>query len=153
MSRLPRSPSAPSFRETRRARERSVYEATTRAILVRVEPHYLPDQSDEREGRFVWSYTVEIENHGQETVQLLSRRWLITDALNHTESVVGPGVTGEQPTLKPREAFRYTSVCPLPTPSGEMRGAYQMVNDEGAAFEVKIPAFSLHLPSARRTLN
>ena len=88
MSRLPRSPSAPSFRETRRARERAVYEATTRAILVRVEPHYLPDQSDEYESRFVWSYTVEIENHGQETVQLLARRWLITDALNHTRSVV-----------------------------------------------------------------
>jgi ApaG protein len=153
MSRLPRSPSAPSFRETRRARERSLYEATTRDILVRVEPRYLAEQSDEREGRFVWSYTVEIENHGQETVQLLSRRWLITDALNQTESVVGAGVTGEQPTLKPREAFRYSSVCPLSTSSGEMRGAYQMVSDAGEAFEVEIPAFSLHLPSARRTLN
>ena len=153
MSRLPRSPSAPSFRETRRARERAIYEATTRSILVRVEPRYLADQSDERESRYVWSYTVEIENHGEETVQLLSRRWLITDGFNHTESVVGPGVTGEQPTLKPREAFRYTSGCPLPTPSGEMRGAYQMVSDTGEAFEVEIPAFSLHLPSARRTLN
>jgi ApaG protein len=153
MSRLPRSPSTPSFRDTRRARERSVYEATTRAILVRVEPRFLADQSDEIEGRYVWSYTVEIENHGHETVQLLSRRWLITDALNRTESVVGPGVKGEQPTLKPREAFRYTSGCPLPTPSGEMRGAYQMVNDAGDVFEVEIPAFSLHLPGARRVLN
>lgn len=153
MSRLPRSPSMPSFRDTRRARERSIYEATTRAILVRVEPRFLADQSDQIEGRYVWSYTVEIENHGQETVQLLSRRWLITDALNRTESVVGPGVKGEQPTLKPREAFRYTSGCPLPTPSGEMRGAYQMVSDGGEAFEVEIPAFSLHLPGARRTLN
>jgi len=153
MSRLPRSPSTPSFRETRRARERSIYEATTRAILVRVEPRFLADQSDQIEGRYVWSYTVEIENHGQETVQLLSRRWLITDALNRTESVVGPGVKGEQPTLKPREAFRYTSGCPLPTSSGEMRGAYQMVSDGGEAFEVEIPAFSLHLPGARRTLN
>ena len=122
-------------------------------ILVRVEPRYLADQSDPREGRYVWSYTVEIENHGDETVQLMSRRWLITDALNRTEEVVGAGVVGEQPTLKPREAFRYTSGCPLTTSSGEMRGAYQMVTDAGEAFEVEIPAFSLHLPSARRTLN
>ena len=153
MSRLPRSPSAPSFRETRRARDRSVYEATTRAIVVRVDPRFQPEQSDENEQRFFWSYTVEIENHGEETVQLLSRRWLITDGLNRTEQVVGDGVVGEQPTLKPREAFRYTSGCPLPTPTGEMRGAYQMINEAGDVFEVEIPAFSLHLPSARRVLN
>lgn len=153
MSRAPRFPAAPSFRETRRARERSIYEATTRGILVRVEPRYLPDQSDPLESRFVWSYTVEIENHGEETVQLLSRRWLITDGLNRTESVIGDGVVGEQPTLKPREAFRYTSGCPLSTASGEMRGAYQMITDAGDVFEIVIPAFSLHLPGAQRTLN
>ena len=153
MSRAPRSPSAPSFRETRRARDRSVYEATTRSIVVRVEPRFQPEQSDENERRYFWSYTVEIENHGEETVQLLSRRWLITDGLNRTEQVVGDGVVGEQPTLKPREAFRYTSGCPLPTPTGEMRGAYQMINEAGDVFEIEIPAFSLHLPSARRVLN
>jgi ApaG protein len=153
MSRLPRSPSTPSFREARRAHARSVYEATTRSILVRVEPRFSPEQSDEYEGRFFWSYTVEIENHGEETVQLLSRRWLITDGLNRTETVVGDGVVGEQPTLKAREAFRYTSGCPLPTPSGEMRGAYQMASEAGEVFEIEIPAFSLHLPGARRTLN
>jgi ApaG protein len=153
MSRVPRSPSSPGFRDARRARDRSVYEATTRAILVRVEPRYLHEQSDENARRFVWSYTVEIENHGEETVQLISRRWLITDALNRTETVVGDGVVGEQPTLKPREAFRYTSGCPLSTPSGEMRGVYQMVSEAGEAFDVEIPAFSLHLPGARRTMN
>lgn len=154
MSRTPRSAAGPSFRETRPARDRSVYEARTGSILVRVEPRFLPDQSDDDERRFVWSYTVEIENHGQATVQLLARRWLITDALNRTETVVGEGVRGEQPTLGPREAFRYTSFCPLSTPSGEMRGAYQMIDlaDE-SVFEVEIPAFSLHLPSARRNLN
>jgi ApaG protein len=153
MTRGPRPAAGPSFRESRPALDRAVYEARTGEILVRVEPRYLPEQSDEHERRYVWGYTVEIENHGEETVQLLSRRWLITDALNRTETVVGEGVRGEQPTLGPRQAFRYTSFCPLATPSGEMRGAYQMITDEGSVFEVEIPAFSLHLPSARRNLN
>jgi len=153
MSRDPRPSSGPSFRESRPGRDRSVYEARTGAILVRVEPRFLPDESDERERRFVWAYTVELENHGQEAAQLLARRWLITDALNRTETVVGDGVVGEQPRLGPGEAFRYTSFCPLPTESGEMRGAYQMIDDAGTVFEVEIPAFSLHLPSARRRLN
>jgi ApaG protein len=153
MSRAPRPSSGPSFRETRPTRDRAIYEAKTGQIVVRVEPRFLPEQSDEHQRRFVWAYTVEIEYHGEETVQLLSRRWLITDALNRTETVVGEGVRGEQPTLSARQAFRYTSFCPLPTTSGEMRGAYQMITDAGAVFEVEIPAFSLHLPSARRNLN
>jgi ApaG protein len=143
MSRIPRRPD----------REGSAYVATTRGIIVRVVPAFLPGQSDPDEGRWVWSYTIEIENHGDETVQLISRRWLITDALNRTETVAGSGVVGEQPRLKPREAFRYTSACPLGTASGEMRGSYQMLTDEGVAFEVEVPAFSLHLPGAHRSLN
>lgn len=150
---MSRAPSGPAFREARPGRDRTVYEAVTQGILVRVEPRFLPDQSDENEPRFVWAYTVEIENHGRRRVQLLSRRWLITDALNRLETVVGEGVVGEQPTLAPQEAFRYTSICPLATPSGEMRGAYQMVDDDGEVFEVDIPAFSLHLPGAQRRLN
>ncbi len=100
MTRGPRPSAGPSFRESRPALDRAVYEARTGQILVRVEPRFLPEQSDERERRYVWAYTVEIENHGEETVQLLSRRWLITDALNRTETVVGEGVHGEQPTLR-----------------------------------------------------
>ncbi|HKT54866.1 MAG TPA: Co2+/Mg2+ efflux protein ApaG [Caulobacteraceae bacterium] len=148
-----RPPSQSSFPDQRPARGRAVYEATTDDLLVRVEPRYLPDQSDPLEGRYFWAYTVEIENHGSSTVQLISRRWLITDAHNRTEEVSGPGVVGEQPTLKPREAFRYSSGCPLTTPSGEMRGAYQMLRDDGETFEVEIPAFSLHLPGAQRVVN
>ncbi len=128
-----------------------VYETRTRDIVVRVRPAYLPRDSAPDEGRFVWTYTVEIENHGAETVQLVSRHWVITDGLNRVEEVRGEGVVGEQPTLGPREAFRYNSGCPLPTPSGTMRGAYQMVTDEGEAFEAAIPEFSLHLPGAART--
>lgn len=128
-----------------------VYEARTRDILVRVRPEYLARDSAPDEGRFVWGYTVEIENHGRETVRLMTRHWIITDALNRSEEVRGEGVVGEQPTLGPREAFRYASGCPLPTPSGMMRGTYQMVTDQGEAFDIEIPEFSLHLPGAART--
>lgn len=128
-----------------------VYEARTRDIVVRVRPSYLPRESVPDEGRHVWAYTVEIENHGKETVQLVSRHWIITDGLNRVEEVRGEGVVGEQPTLGPREAFRYNSGCPLPTPSGTMGGTYQMITDEGETFEVEIPQFSLHLPGAMRT--
>ena len=130
-----------------------VYEARTRDVVVRVKASYEPDQSDPAENRYFWNYTVEIENHGQETVQLVSRRWVITDARNHSEGVSGRGVVGEQPTLRGREAFRYVSGCPLETPSGAMSGVYQMVTDGGEAFEAEIPQFSLHLPGASKKLN
>jgi ApaG protein len=137
----------------RRQSRSPVYESTTRGVLVRVVANYLPDQSDPLESRYTWGYTVEIENHGQETVQLISRRWLITDGRNQTEEVTGPGVVGEQPLLKPREAFRYSSGCPLNTPTGEMRGAFQMLTDDGDVFDAVIPAFSLHLPGAHKAVN
>ncbi|MDH4384707.1 MAG: Co2+/Mg2+ efflux protein ApaG [Caulobacter sp.] len=130
-----------------------VYEARTRDVVVRVKANYEPGQSDPAENRYFWNYTVEIENHGQETVQLVSRRWVITDARNHSEVVSGRGVVGEQPTLRGREAFRYVSGCPLETSSGAMSGVYQMVTDGGEAFEAEIPQFSLHLPGASKKLN
>ncbi|MDP2258640.1 MAG: Co2+/Mg2+ efflux protein ApaG [Caulobacter sp.] len=130
-----------------------VYEARTRDVLVRVAPAYMAEQSQPEEGKWLWSYVVEIENHGTETVTLMSRHWIITDALNRVEEVQGPGVVGEQPVLGPREAFRYNSGCPLTTPSGSMRGTYQMVTAAGEAFDVEIPAFSLHLPGALRRVN
>lgn len=130
-----------------------VYEARTRDVLVRVAPAYLPEPSRPEEGQWLWSYVVEIENHGTQTVTLMSRHWIITDALNRVEEVKGPGVVGEQPVLGPREAFRYNSACPLTTPSGSMRGTYQMVTAAGEAFDVEIPAFSLHLPGALRRVN
>ena len=90
---------------------------------------------------------------GDVTVQLKSRHWRITDASGHTEDVIGPGVVGEQPVLNPGESFRYTSGCPLPTPSGIMAGTYRMVNDAGEAFDIEIPAFSLDSPFSNRVLN
>lgn len=130
-----------------------VYEARTRDVVVRVKANYAPHQSDPIENLYFWNYTVEIENHGQETVQLVSRRWVITDAQNRREELRGRGVVGEQPILKGREAFRYVSGCPLETPSGVMSGAYQMLTDDGDAFEAEIPEFSLHLPGAAKKLN
>jgi ApaG protein len=132
---------------------REVYEETTREILVRVSPAYLPDQSDPTQAQFTWAYTVEIENLGDEAVQLLSRHWIITDGRGRIEEVKGPGVVGVQPTLGAKEAFRYTSGCPLTTPSGDMSGAYQMITASGERFEARIPPFSLHMPEAKRRLN
>lgn len=130
-----------------------VYEARTRDVLVRVAPAFMAEQSQPEKGQWLWTYVVEIENHGTETVTLMSRHWIITDARNRVEEVKGPGVVGEQPVLGPREAFRYNSGCPLTTPSGSMRGTYQMVTAAGEAFDVEIPAFSLHLPGALRRVN
>jgi ApaG protein len=129
------------------------YEAVTRGVLVRVEPRYLADRSDPAAGQYAWTYSVDIENHGEETVQLLSRRWIITDATNRVEEVVGPGVVGEQPLLRPGDAFHYTSACPLKTPSGAMHGTYRMETESGEMFDAVIPAFSLHLPDATRRTN
>jgi ApaG protein len=130
-----------------------VYEAETDGVTVRVTPDFLPEESSRAKGRFVWAYTVEIENRSQREFQLISRRWVITDGLNRTETVRGQGVVGEQPSLKPGEAYRYASACPLQTPSGLMGGAYQMLSAEGELFEVAIPTFSLDLPEAVRALN
>lgn len=130
-----------------------MYSESTRSIRVSVEPRYLPDQSEPAEGRYLWSYTVRIENQGGETVQLRTRHWQITDALGRRQEVRGAGVVGEQPVLTPGAAFEYTSGTPLPTPSGIMVGSYQMVTADGEPFDVRIPAFSLDSPHQQRCLH
>ncbi|MCG8442894.1 MAG: Co2+/Mg2+ efflux protein ApaG [Caulobacterales bacterium] len=130
-----------------------MYETTTRGVAVRVTPEYRDDQSSPDRDRYVWAYTVEIENEGEETVQLMERYWRITDATGHVTEVRGAGVVGEQPVLRPGEAFRYTSGAPLPTPSGIMGGSYLMATMHGDTFEAAIPTFSLdspHEPARRR---
>ncbi|MEC7796592.1 MAG: Co2+/Mg2+ efflux protein ApaG, partial [Pseudomonadota bacterium] len=122
-------------------------------ILIRVRPSYLAGQSDPDEGRWVWAYQVEIVNLSGTTVQLMARRWTITDGHGHVEEVRGPGVVGEQPVIEPGGSYAYASGCPLPTDSGSMVGAYYMTDAEGRSFEVEIPAFSLDTPGARRVLN
>ena len=122
------------------------YAETTSAITITVEPFYLDEQSEPSEGHFVWAYHVRIENNGQETVQLMTRHWRITDSLGNVQEVRGDGVIGEQPVLPPGESFEYTSGTPLNTPSGIMAGTYQMETNQGKCFDVIIPAFSLDSP-------
>jgi len=129
------------------------YEAETDGILVKVRPSYLAGQSDPDAGRWVWAYQVEIVNLSAGPVQLVARRWEITDARGHCEEVRGPGVVGEQPTIQPGSSYSYASGCPLGTASGSMVGGYSMVDDNGRMFEVAIPAFSLDVPGERRVLN
>ena len=125
------------------------YTATTRSIVVVVQPSYLDDQSEPDEGRFVWAYRVRIHNTGPISVQLISRTWRITDGRGRTITVEGQGVVGEQPSLEPGESFEYTSGTPLDTPTGFMEGCYHMVAPEtGESFDVVIPAFSLDSPHA-----
>ncbi len=123
-----------------------MYHETTRSIHVTVEPFYLEDQSSPSDGHYVWAYQVRIENHGDDTVQLLNRYWRITDSRGRIQEVRGAGVVGEQPTLKPGESFEYTSGTPLPTPSGIMVGTYEMESAGGGRFDVAVPAFSLDSP-------
>lgn len=130
-----------------------MYTAITRDIQITVMPQFVAERSEPEEGQFFWAYTIEITNLGRETVQLTARHWLITDGNGVTEEVQGPGVVGEQPVIPPGESFRYTSGCPLTTPSGIMVGTYRMLDASGQPFDVDIPAFSLDSPFAKRVLN
>jgi ApaG protein len=130
-----------------------MYRATTRKIEVTVTPRFIEERSSPANSEYFWSYTIEIANVGDRVVQLTHRHWQITDANGGREEVRGPGVVGEQPKLRPGDAFTYTSGCPLRTPSGIMVGTYRMVDESGEAFDVEIPAFSLDSPYAKRMLN
>ncbi|MFQ5985251.1 MAG: Co2+/Mg2+ efflux protein ApaG [Alphaproteobacteria bacterium] len=130
-----------------------MYQESTRSIEVTVKPFYLEDQSSPDDDHFVWGYQVRIENLGRQTVQLMTRHWQITDARGCVHEVRGAGVVGEQPVLRPGEAFEYMSGTPLNTPSGIMVGSYQMATDTGERFEVAIPAFSLDSPHQQVKIN
>ena len=116
------------------------------SIQVDVETQFLPDQSDEEENRYVFAYTITIHNHGKLPVQLLTRRWIITDSGGQVQEVAGDGVVGEQPTIRPGQYHRYSSFSVLETPVGTMEGAYGMIDDEGGAFDASIPVFRLAVP-------
>jgi ApaG protein len=130
-----------------------MYEAVTHRVKVTVEPTFSPDRSEPDERRYFWLYAIEIVNLGDKPVTLMERHWLITDAAGRRQEVRGPGVVGEQPTIEPGKAFRYTSGCPLSTPSGVMVGEYRMVDSDGRSFKVSIPAFSLDTPEGKRVLH
>ena len=115
-------------------------------VSVEVETAYLEDQSEPREHRFVFGYTITIRNDGKVPAKLLTRHWIITDANGRKQEVRGDGVVGEQPHLKPGQGFRYSSGAVLETPVGAMQGTYQMIGDDGERFDAPIPAFRLAMP-------
>lgn len=127
-----------------------VSDAVTRDVRVEVLSQYSPENSRPAEDVWVFQYTVRITNQGLDTIQLISRHWIITDAYDHTEHIRGPGVVGQQPVLGPGESFQYSSWCPLKTPTGTMRGTYQMVSPGGAQFDIEVAPFGLR---ARYTVN
>ena len=118
----------------------------TRGVRILVQPEYVPHQSSPAKGQYLFAYHITIRNEGSETVQLISRHWIITNGEGHVEEVRGPGVVGQQPTLKPGEEFRYSSACPLSTPVGTMHGSFQMAAGGGESFDAVIAPFRLARP-------
>ncbi|WP_319783469.1 Co2+/Mg2+ efflux protein ApaG [Oceanisphaera sp. IT1-181] len=115
-------------------------------IHITTEPHYLAEHSAPDEQNYVFAYTISIQNRGQSSVQLLSRRWLITDANGKIIEVEGSGVVGEQPNITPGAAFTYTSGVKLDTPVGVMEGSYRFIEQDGREFDAPIAPFRLSLP-------
>ena len=115
-------------------------------IAVSAIPHYIAEQSDPEEERYVFAYTITIENTGTVPAQLISRHWIITDGNLRVEEVRGLGVVGEQPLIRPGETYEYSSGCQLETPVGTMHGSYQMVAEDGTSFVAEIPQFTLSIP-------
>jgi ApaG protein len=121
-------------------------DAVTRGVRVSVESEYSPERSQPAQQQWFFLYTITITNEGTETVQLLTRHWIITDGAGRVDEVRGPGVVGKQPLLRPGESFTYTSGCPLETPFGVMQGTYQMVTEGGEHFDATIAPFTLSEP-------
>jgi ApaG protein len=119
-------------------------------IRVATEVAYLPDQSDPDNDQYVFAYTMTVTNAGTVAARIVSRHWIITDGNRQVQEVRGVGVVGQQPVLKPGESFEYTSGASIPTQVGTMRGEYQMIADDGHAFDADIPQFTLSVP---RTLH
>ena len=130
-----------------------MYQSISHRFRVTVQPQFLVSQSNPADDKYVWSYTITVENLSGMTATLMTRHWIITDALGRKQEIEGDGVVGEQPTLAPGESFQYTSGCPLATASGVMMGSYGMVAEDGTRFAIDIPAFSLDSPHDRRSVN
>jgi ApaG protein len=125
-------------------------DAVTNGVRVEVLSRHSSENSRPMQGEWLFEYTVRITNQGSDTVQLISRHWIITDGVDHVEEVTGPGVVGKQPVLAPGESFKYSSWCSLKTPTGTMHGTYQMIGTGGKMFDIEIAPFAL---KARYTVN
>lgn len=137
-----------------RSKKRGIaYEAETEGVVVRVVPAFLEEESSPEDNRFIWAYHVEIENRGRRTLQLMTRHWYITDRDGCVQEVNGSGVVGQNPVLRPGARFEYTSGCPLNAPSGMMRGAYRLEDENGDMLEARIPLFALDSPYDKRAPN
>lgn len=123
-------------------------DTTTNGIRIQVISSFLKDRSSPRDDQYFFAYQVTIANVGDETAQLRSRHWIITDSNGEVREVEGPGVVGQQPVLAPGQAFNYTSFCELKTPVGTMHGTYTMVRPSGDEFEARIAPFTLAVPNA-----
>ena len=121
--------------------------ATTNGIRVEVVSAYLADRSSPRQRQYLFAYHVTISNVGDETAQLQSRRWVVTDGNGEVQTFEGPGVVGEQPVLEPGMSFEYTNFCPLTTTFGTMHGHYVMLRPGGESFEAEIAPFMLAVPN------
>ena len=122
--------------------------ATTSGVRVTVQSQYVPEQSLPMSQRYVFAYTVRIDNESTDTVQLKSRHWVISHGDGHVEEVRGPGVVGVEPVLEPGRSFQYTSGCVLRTPRGTMHGSYGMVRSDASPFDADIAPFGLEMPYA-----
>jgi ApaG protein len=129
------------------------FEETTDNVRVAVQSYFLEEQSEPSDNQYVWAYRIKIANEGETTVQLLSRHWIITDGAGATQEVKGEGVIGEQPIITPGQDFIYTSGTPLKTPTGFMRGTYEMQDENGEHFFIEIPNFSLDSPYQTQNIN
>ena len=143
---MPESKNQPQQTYKNQPQQATSSEAITNNVRVEAESQYAPERSQPFQNQWFFHYTIRITNEGDDTVQLLSRHWIVTDACGRTEEFKGSGVVGEQPVLAPGETFQYTSGWGLKTSTGVMRGTYQMVSEEGSHFDVEIAPFALHEP-------
>jgi ApaG protein len=125
------------------------YVTETDGFTVRVSVNFLPEQSEPQKERWFWAYHIRIENESDQAAQLLSRRWIITDARGAQHLVEGEGVVGDQPVIDPGASYDYVSGCPLSTPSGDMVGSYTMIGEDGVRFTIAVPRFALKTPVAQ----
>ncbi len=130
-----------------------LYEQRTKDVIIRVEPEFLAEQSSAVDSRFIWAYTVEIDNQGAKDLTVTERFWQIADSRGQVQEVRGAGVVGEKPVVRPGEIFRYTSGAPLTAPSGMMRGTYKVEDTDGESYDVDIPTFLLDSPHEGLVLN
>jgi ApaG protein len=130
-----------------------MYREMTDPIQVQVEvlPAYVEERSNPALGYYFFAYQIKIKNLGEKKLRLTDRHWIIRDGNGIEEHVKGPGVVGEKPELNPGQEFQYTSFCPLRTPTGNMRGIYKMIDDDGHAYDIRIPLFFLRHPSTFRS--